>query len=138
MTLKHHHVSVAVLDLDAQQAWYAAALGFTDAVERVELTDPAVRTVVLQTATGLRVELIERASAKPNRFTDPLAAAAVQGYGHWALEVDDLDATFDRLTTSGATPVSAPADAATPGDRYAYIHDPEGNLLELIQVDRSR
>jgi catechol 2,3-dioxygenase-like lactoylglutathione lyase family enzyme len=138
MTITHHHVSLAVLDLNAQEAWYSSALGFTHAVERVQLAEPPVRTVVLQTPAGLRVELIERAGAKPHRFPDPLAAAAIQGYGHWALQVEDLDTTFDRLTASGAAPVSAPADAATPGDRYAYIHDPEGNLLELIQVGAAR
>jgi hypothetical protein len=50
--------------------------------------------VILRARNGLRVELIERAGARAQTFADPLDAAQTQGYGHWALEVDDLDAAF--------------------------------------------
>ncbi|MER7250759.1 VOC family protein [Kribbella sp. NPDC000426] len=59
--------------------------------------------------------------------------ASCSGYFHWALSVDDLDATFTHLLDAGATEVSAPAPAARAGARFAYVKDPEGNLLELIQ-----
>lgn len=131
--IRHHHVSLAVLDLDAQEAWYGANFGFTEAIERLALPDLGVRTVVLRAANGLRVELIERAGTTSRSFPDPLTAAGEQGYGHWALAVDDLDAIYEALIQAGGTAVSSPAPAATPGDRYAYVHDPEGNLLELIQ-----
>jgi catechol 2,3-dioxygenase-like lactoylglutathione lyase family enzyme len=132
--VRHHHVSIAVRDLDAQESWYSRVLGFTEPIERVAIPDPAVRTVILQAANGLRVELIERPQVEPRSFPDPLTAAGVQGYGHWAVQVGDLDAAFSELTAAGATVVWPPADAVQAGDRYAYIHDPEGNLLELIQT----
>ena len=66
-------------------------------------------------------------------FGDPLDTLRGQGYGHWALAVDDLDAAFTRLTGSGAEAVWPPADAVQPGARFAYVKDPEGNLIELIQ-----
>ena len=132
--VRHHHVSLAVLGLDAQLAWYAENLGFTEVVERFELPEPPVRTAVIRTASGLRLEMIERAGASPRSFDDPLAAAGVQGYGHWAIRVVDLDAAFGSLTEHGASAVSAPAPAVRPGDRFAYVKDPEGNLLELIQT----
>ncbi|WP_354608988.1 VOC family protein [Streptomyces panacea] len=57
-------------------------------------------------ATLRRVELIERAgSRRPRDVTDPPDACRDQGYGHWALEVDDLDAAFAGLTTAGAQAV---------------------------------
>ncbi len=49
------------------------------------------------------------------------------------MTTDDLDVTFSSLLEAGATEVSAPAAAVRPGARFAYVHDPEGNLLELIQ-----
>jgi catechol 2,3-dioxygenase-like lactoylglutathione lyase family enzyme len=132
--VRFHHVSVSVADLDAQQRWYADALGFTEVVEKFEVPEAAVRTAVLQTADGVRIELIERAgSARTETFTDPMDVLRAQGYGHWALEVDDLDAAFTRLTGSGAQPVWPPADAVRPGARFGYVKDPEGNLIELIQ-----
>ena len=131
---RFHHVSLSVADLDAAERWYQQALGLTDVIERFELPEPAVRTVVLQGASGLRVELIERAaSVRARTATDPLDAALAQGYGHWAIEVDDLDQTFAYLTAAGGQSVWPPAAAVQPGARFAYVMDPEGNLLELIQ-----
>jgi catechol 2,3-dioxygenase-like lactoylglutathione lyase family enzyme len=131
-----HHVSLSVADLDAEQRWYQQGLGLDEVVEQVELIEPSVRTVVLRAPNGLRVELIERAGSRAQTFADPLEAAQTQGYGHWALEVDDLDAAFALLSAAPGQPVSAPAPAVRPGDRFAYVKDPEGNLLELIEPRR--
>ena len=130
---RFHHVSLSVADLDASQSWYEHVLGLDEVVERFALAEPPVRTVVLRAPNGLRLELIERAGCRPQTFADPLDAAQTQGYGHWALEVDDLDAAFALLSTPPGQPVSSPARAVRPGDRFAYVKDPEGNLLELIQ-----
>jgi catechol 2,3-dioxygenase-like lactoylglutathione lyase family enzyme len=130
---RSHHVALSVADLDAQQHWYQHALGLIEVVERFELPEPHVRTVVLSAPNGLRVELIEREGSTAQRFSDPLEAALTQGFGHWALEVDDLDQTFADLSAAGAQSVSPPAPAVQPGARFAYVRDPEGNLLELIQ-----
>ncbi|WP_328648873.1 VOC family protein [Amycolatopsis sp. NBC_00348] len=134
MSIRFHHVSVSVADLDAQRRWYAGALGFTEVVEEFEVPEAGVRTAVLQTPGGVRIELIARAgSARAETFTDPMDVLRAQGYGHWALEVDDLDDAFAGLTSAGAEPVWPPADAVRPGARFGYVKDPEGNLIELIQ-----
>ncbi|HEX3786335.1 MAG TPA: VOC family protein [Pseudonocardiaceae bacterium] len=131
---RFRHVSLSVADLDAQQRWYQCALGLDEVVERCELTDPPVRTVVLGAADGVRIELVERAgSTRREVYGDPLDTARGQGYRHWAVEVDDLEAAFAALIALGALPVWPPADAAQPGVRFAYIKDPEGNLIELVQ-----
>jgi catechol 2,3-dioxygenase-like lactoylglutathione lyase family enzyme len=132
--IRFHHVSLSVADLDTQRAWYRQTLGFTDLVEEFQLPQPPVRTAVLQTPGGVRIELIEHAdSTRDTAYPDPLETTRTQGYGHWALEVDDLDTTFTHLTTHGAEPIWPPADAVAPGARFAYVKDPEGNLIELIQ-----
>ena len=130
-----HHTSLSVADLEAQQSWYQRALGLTEVVERYELDDPAVRTAVLRSPTGVRLELIERAGSSPHQsYADPLEASLTQGFGHWALSVSDLDQAFAELTSAGATAVWPPAPAVQPGARFAYVKDPEGNLIELIQM----
>jgi catechol 2,3-dioxygenase-like lactoylglutathione lyase family enzyme len=132
--IRFHHVSLSVGDLAAQRRWYAEALGFTEVIEEFELADPPVRTALLRSAGGVRVELIERAgSARIHVFGDALDTVRAQGYGHWALEVDDLDAAFAQLTGHGAAAVSPPAAAVQPGAKFAYVKDPEGNLIELVQ-----
>jgi catechol 2,3-dioxygenase-like lactoylglutathione lyase family enzyme len=76
-------VSLSVGDLAAQRRWYAEALGFTEVIEEFELPDPPVRTAVLQSPGGVRVELIERAgSARAQAFGDALDTVRARGYGH--------------------------------------------------------
>lgn len=127
------HVGLSVADLDRQRDFYARALELTELEEHLELPEAQIRTAILRRADGLKLELIERGGSRPQEFATPYDGAATQGYFHWALSVDDLDATFGHLLAAGATEVSAPAPAARPGARFAYVKDPEGNLLELIQ-----
>jgi catechol 2,3-dioxygenase-like lactoylglutathione lyase family enzyme len=135
--IRFNHVSISVADLDAQVDWYRRALGFGEVIERYELPEPPVRTAVLQAAPGVRIEMIERnGSERTGDYRDPLDMTRSQGYGHWAVDVDDLDAAFTWLLDAGASEVWAPADAVAPGARFAYIKDPEGNLIELIQPAR--
>jgi catechol 2,3-dioxygenase-like lactoylglutathione lyase family enzyme len=131
---RFHHISLSVADLAALRRWYQDVLGFTDVIEEFEVAEPPVRTAVLQAASGTRIELIERAdSARTEVFGDPMDTLRGQGYGHWALQVDDLDAAFSWLISSGAEAVWPPAAAVQPGARFAYVKDPEANLIELIQ-----
>ncbi|GLP66418.1 hypothetical protein TUSST3_30380 [Streptomyces sp. TUS-ST3] len=99
------------------------------------MPEAGVRTVVLSDGAGLRVEFVERSGSSPVAHGDPFAATSTQTFTHLALQVPDLGAVFARLTTEcGAAAVSPPASGATEGMRYAYVADPEGNLLELIET----
>ena len=134
MELSVHHTSLSVADLDVEKTWYQQVLGLTEVVEEYQLDDPAVRTVVLRSPSGVCLELIERAGAsRPRGFADPLDASSSLGYGHWALTVQDLDEAFATITSAGGEAVWPPAPAVQPGARFAYVKDPEGNLIELIQ-----
>lgn len=133
---RFHHISLSVADLDRQEAWYRTAFGLSKVDERLELPGAGVRTVVASDGTGLRVEFTERRGSTPVTHADPYAATAAQTFTHLALQVPNLDAAFNRLTTEcDALPVAPPGPGATKGMRYAYVHDPEGNLIELIEVD---
>jgi catechol 2,3-dioxygenase-like lactoylglutathione lyase family enzyme len=95
-----------------------------------------VRTAVLSGPDAvLRVEFVERSGSTPVTHDDPFAATATQTFTHLALQVPDLDAAFARLTgPCGAARVSPPAPGVTDGMRYAYVRDPEGNLIELVET----
>lgn len=135
-TFVFDHVGLSVADLDAQRCFYAAALGLTEVEERFEMPEAHVRSTILRAANGLKIELIERGGSAPQEFTDAYDGAGTQGYFHWAVHVDDLDAAYRTVLNAGGREVSAPADAVRPGMRFAYAKDPEGNLLELIQPAR--
>lgn len=56
-------------------------------------------------------------------------AADEDRFGIWVY-VDDVDATLERLRTSGAQVISEPEDQPW-GERVARIRDPGGNLVYL-------
>ncbi|MEV4312367.1 VOC family protein [Actinocrispum sp. NPDC049592] len=128
------HVGLSVADLDLQQAFYERALGLNEVEESFAMPEAQVRSVVLRNPAGLKIELIERGGSAPQEFTDPFDGAGTQGYFHWCLAVDNVEKSFAQLIEAGATEVSQPADGARQGTRFAYVKDPEGNLLELKKV----
>jgi catechol 2,3-dioxygenase-like lactoylglutathione lyase family enzyme len=131
MTLSAHHVGLTVSDLDRSQLWYRDALGLELQLS-FELPGGA-RGAMLRGAGGARVELFEVAGAEPGlSFADPPTAMRTNGFGHVAFETDDLEAEYARALAAGAGDVWAPRQSPEPDRRMAFIHDPDGNLIELI------
>ncbi|MFF1747429.1 VOC family protein [Streptomyces mirabilis] len=126
------HVGLSVADLDTQRRFYTEALGFQQE-HCTEFRDAHIRIALLRAPGGAGLELTERAGSTPQRFTDAFDGAGVQGYFHWALTVADLDTAMAAAAAAGARTVTTPAAAARPGIRFAYLADPEGNLIELLQ-----
>ncbi|HKT03274.1 MAG TPA: VOC family protein [Rugosimonospora sp.] len=127
------HVGINVRDLDAAAGWYAAAFGLSREFE-VTLDAFALSIVMLRSPDGYRIELLHRPGSEPGlRAADPPAAVLTEGYGHVALAVADLDAGYARLLELGAGPVMAPRPSPEPGVRMAFVRDPEGNLVELVE-----
>ena len=56
------------------------------------------------------------------------------GFGHLALGVDDLYATCDELRARGAKIVREPGPMKHGGSEIAFIEDPDGYRIELIQL----
>ncbi len=56
-----------------------------------------------------------------------------QGWRHLALQVDNIDRTYERLQTQGIQFLSKPLTYNSQGIRIAFLKDPEGNILELYQ-----
>lgn len=129
MTLDHAGLSVA--DLDAGAAFYGAAFGFTP---EFEFTLGEIRGAMLRLPDGGRLELFEHpGSAGGLRAESPLAALATRGYGHVALGAPDIDALFERAIAAGARERVSPRPSPEPGVRFAFLADPEGNLVELVE-----
>jgi len=127
------HAGLAVADLAAATAWYVEALGLeqelTLRIEEIELDIEMLR----HPAYGYRIELLQRPDTAGAKPADPAQAALVAGYGHLAFDVGDLEAAYDRVVSLGARPVMDPRPAPEPGVRMAFVADPEGNLLELLE-----
>ena len=56
------------------------------------------------------------------------------GFGHLALGVDDIYASCAELRTRGARIVREPGPMKHGGSEIAFIEDPDGYRIELIQL----
>lgn len=131
------HIGLVVGDLDAQATWYQGALGLEPGMSSgiaelgirvLFLTDPEHRW---------KLELLEREGSVPGlQAPDPPTALLTRGYGHICVRVDgQLDAAYQRLLAAGATTRMSPGASPEPGVRIAFVADPEGNLIELMDRD---
>ena len=55
------------------------------------------------------------------------------GYGHVAVTVDDLEGTLARLAARGIEPEKPPYRVREGGSLLAFVRDPDGYRVELIE-----
>jgi len=116
------HVCLNVSDAERVADWYCEELGF----ERSwEFTTPDGDTRNLYVSDGKGVEL---QLSDTEGETDVESGTA---WDHLALGVDDVDAAFERIDAYGV--VKEPADQPAAGARTAFIEDPDGHVVELVQ-----
>lgn len=127
------HIGISVADLEGMTDWYRRALDL-DVRQTGEIPGTGIRVVLLADADGTwAIELLHRPdSMRSHRITDPDEALLAQGYGHLCLRVADIDLAHRDLVAAGAASLVIPRDARRQGARLAYVADPEGNLIELI------
>jgi catechol 2,3-dioxygenase-like lactoylglutathione lyase family enzyme len=131
--MRLHHAGLSVPDLDRSLTWYCEALGLRPGF-RFEVPPIGLRGVFALGDGDRGVELLEQAGSAPGvAKTNPPEANAVQGFNHVCFQVDDLDAAYGRLIACGAIDVWNPRQSPEPGVRMAYVTDPDGNLIELVQ-----
>ena len=134
MRVAFDHVGLSVGDLEAAEAFYTAAFGFCRQLA-FELAPHPIRGAMLMHPSGFRVELFEHESSAPGlQGVTPIDAHATRGYNHFAVRAEDIDVLWDQAIEAGATAVKPPADSPEPGVRFAFVADPEGNLVELVEL----
>jgi lactoylglutathione lyase len=134
MPLRLDHVGLSVGDLDAAREFYSRAFGFARQLE-FELVPHPIRGLMLRHESGMRLELFERSgSAGGIQGASPIEALATRGYGHFAFAAPNIDSVFARALEAGASAVLEPARSPEPGVRFAFLADPEGNLVELVEL----
>ena len=127
------HTGLTVADLAAARAWFCDVFGLKPELTlRVEALDLDIE-MLIHPEHGYRLELLHRPDSAADKPASPAEAALREGYGHIAFEVADVDAGYDRAVARGARPVVPPGPAPEAGARMAFIADPEGNLIELLQ-----
>jgi lactoylglutathione lyase len=133
MRIGFDHVGLSVADLDGAVAFYGDAFAYRPEFA-FELAPHPVRGVMLVHDSGSRLELFERVGAVAGiQGATPIEALATRGYGHFALASSDIEPVFAQALAAGAQAVVPPSPSPEPGVRFAFLADPEGNLVELVE-----
>ncbi|NBC38094.1 glyoxalase/bleomycin resistance/dioxygenase family protein [Novosphingobium sp. FSY-8] len=146
------HIGVSVPDLDQARHFYLDLLGgvevgpplewddnpFIDAV--VGLKNSAARQFMCQLGNTC-IEVFEYLAPRSDP-QDPDQGVNRYGYTHFGVQVEDIQATYQRLLEAGLrvhTPpsmagISVDADGVKHGYAATYCRDPFGNVFEIMEI----
>jgi catechol 2,3-dioxygenase-like lactoylglutathione lyase family enzyme len=129
------HAAVSVSDLEKSHRFYAEVLGFDRVEDDFRMPDHELHGRVLVNRAGVRIELFEQRGSIPRQYLDPKVAAMQRGWFQFALSTRDIESSYARVVTAGATPLMPPQIAPDGRTLFAFVGDPDGNLVELLQRD---
>jgi lactoylglutathione lyase len=119
------HPAFRVRDAEASLAFYAK-LGINEAF-RLFKDDGSLWILYLQVNENQFVELFPGATEPVTTTPDSI------GYHHFCLLVDDLAATVAELEAKGIV-IDRPIKQGKDFNLQAWIVDPDGNRIELMQI----
>jgi lactoylglutathione lyase len=119
------HVALSTKDIDRSLDFYVNKLGFAE-MFRLE-REGRLWIVYLRVTDTQFIELF------PDGVGDGAPPFANIGFNHLCLEVDDLDASITELKGRGVT-LTAEKKLGVDHNYQAWIADPEGNRIELMQL----
>jgi catechol 2,3-dioxygenase-like lactoylglutathione lyase family enzyme len=151
MITAFQHVGMGVHDIERTYNFYRDLMGF-----RVKLSDqteyqvdmaPIVGDLVemrvimaVNVAGGAAIELVEHTSTKPMEPEEPLQWGDI-GYLELGLKVYHLDDIYLDLKSKGVefiTPVLSMELSSGGTERYTYLRDPDGLLIQLVEVPKRK
>jgi catechol 2,3-dioxygenase-like lactoylglutathione lyase family enzyme len=141
-----NHIGLSVRDLDASLEFYQAASGFklirreiirdNSAADKLFGRENVEYEIAVLEAPNMLFELIEFSHNRDQ----PVSKMPVQGPGmtHTCFQSPAHLSGYDKFKRAGAEILSrgdGPVDLLGQGVTYAYAYDPEGNMIELEQLD---
>jgi lactoylglutathione lyase len=120
------HIALRARDMDAMLHFYRDTLGF-DEMLRLNQDDGRLWLVYLRITDTQYLEI----------FPDGMGetpAREQMGVTHVCWEVDDMDAALAELEERGV-PLTTPLRRGRTGNLQAWITDPDGNRVELMQMN---
>jgi catechol 2,3-dioxygenase-like lactoylglutathione lyase family enzyme len=142
-----HHVAISTANLERLCRFYCDHLGFKllaemewepgselgDQVDHIVGHQNTAAKIAMVSTGNMIIEMFEYRSPTP-KTEETEWRGYDHGYTHMCLEVDDIDAAYDRLQKAGMTFHNSPPSKPYNGVRCLYGRDPEGHMIELIQL----
>jgi lactoylglutathione lyase len=122
--VKTLHTAFRIADLAASLDFYLA-LGY-DEVGRVDVGGGATLTVLK--FPGEQVVTLELVHRPADGAVD-----LGSGFSHLVVQVDALASTIERLSQAGLRPGPPDHPAGTDGPQTAWLTDPDGYRIELVE-----
>ena len=136
------HTGIVVSDMHTSLRFYRDLLGlevwadFQDDSQMIQdvtgVKGAKVWMTKLKAEDGVSIELLQYLS-HPQAVPEPRRACDV-GCNHVALQVDDLDSLHEKLLAEGIEFNIAPTISAEGFAKVTYCRDPEGVLVELVEI----
>lgn len=120
------HLALKVRDLDKSLDFWRDRVGFQE-MDRLRRDDGTTWLVYLRITDGQYLELF------PGAATAQAPGEEANGVLHICLDIEDLDVEIARLEQAGVKIVS-PIKGGIDNNRGAWIHDPDGNRIELMEM----
>lgn len=122
--MKILHTCLNVSDLDRSIRFYTESLGLRF-VNRREIKQNNAEIAFLSDESGSAIEL--------THWRDKKTLVEGDNFDHIAFQVDDVEAAVKQLKNKGVTIAMEPYSLQGSPSKIAFIKDPDGNWLELIQ-----
>ncbi len=136
MKLTLHHVNLSTQNVEGMDAFYRDVLGLERATQdlpQLEKTKGYSGDVAFVQDGTIQVHLAQKdvnAGFAARQFINPLER------GHIAFRTDDLAGFKARLEAAGV-PFAEWGNQAVRGWRQIFFHDPDGNIIEVHEVEES-
>ncbi len=121
------HVAIRVKDIERSLAFYVGKLGFAE-MFRLD-HDGKLWIVYLRVTDSQFIELF------PDAVGERSPPAEAIGLNHLCLECDDIDVVLAGIAEKGI-PLYRPRKMGVDNNLQAWIEDPDGNRIELMQMGR--
>jgi lactoylglutathione lyase len=120
------HVAIKVADLERSLDYYVNKLGFAEMM-RLHKDDGSVWLVYLRITDEQYLEVF------PGADGDRAPGWDANGLNHVCLTVDNIDPVLAQIEAAGLT-LLLPLKTAIDGNRQAWLEDPDGNRIELMEM----
>lgn len=120
------HVAIKVTDLDRSLDYYINKLGFPEML-RLHKDDGSVWLVYLRITDAQYLEVF------PGAENDRAPGWNANGMNHMCLTVENIDDTLAQVAAAGLE-LLLPLKTAIDGNRQAWLEDPDGNRIELMEM----
>ena len=124
------HTSIRTSNMERSIHFYTRLLGLT-LVNRREIPQNNAEIAFLRDSQGKASMLELTFYRNQKKFTQP--AYENRLFDHLAFEVKDMKKTIEAMRNENVTVTDEPFKLSQAGPRIAFVEDPDGTLIELIE-----